>query len=72
MADNVQANSGISGATFATDDVAGIHYPRSKLVWGADGTATDASAAAPLPVVQTGALPARLSSDRQTRGELGR
>lgn len=58
MADNVIANAGSGGATFAADDISGVHYPRSKLVWGADGTATDASAAAPLPVVQTGALPA--------------
>ncbi len=59
MADNVVANAGSGGSTFATDDIAGVHYPRSKMVWGADGTATDASAAAPLPVVQTGtpALP---------------
>lgn len=56
MSDNVVANPGVGGATFAADDVGGIMYPRSKLVWGADGTATDASAAAPLPVVQTGAL----------------
>lgn len=58
MADNVVASAGSGGATFATDDISGVHFPRAKLVWGADGTATDASAAAPLPVVQTGALPA--------------
>lgn len=58
MADNVTANAGTGGAVFASDEISSVHYPRSKLVWGADGTATDASAAAPLPVVQTGALPA--------------
>lgn len=58
MADNVDFTPG-SGATGATDEIGGVHYPRTKLVWGANGTATDASAAAPLPVVQTGtpALP---------------
>lgn len=58
MADNVDFTPG-SGATGATDEIDGVHYPRTKLVWGANGTATDASAAAPLPVVQTGtpALP---------------
>lgn len=59
MTDNVVASAAVGvGATFATDDIAGVMFPRSKLVWGADGTATDASAAAPLPVVQTGAMPA--------------
>jgi hypothetical protein len=56
MADNVEANAGSGGATFASDDIGGVQYPRTKVVWGADGAANDASAAAPLPVVQTGAL----------------
>jgi hypothetical protein len=51
MADNaVVANLGTGGATFASDQIGGIEYPRAKVVWGADGTATDTSAAAPLPV----------------------
>lgn len=60
MADNaVVANPGVGGATFASDQIGGIEFPRAKIVWGVDGTATDTSAAAPLPVVQTGtpALP---------------
>ena len=36
--------------TFASDDVCGTHTPRIKVQWGADGTVTDASTAAPLPV----------------------
>lgn len=55
MADNVEANAGAGGATFASDDIGGVQYPRAKVVWGADGAANDTSAAAPLPVVQTGA-----------------
>lgn len=35
MADNVTANAGSGGATFATDDVAGIHYPIQKIAFGA-------------------------------------
>jgi hypothetical protein len=59
MADNVPANAGTGGATFAADDIAGIHFPRTKLIHGADGVnAGDVSTANPLPVVQTGALPA--------------
>jgi len=55
MADNsIVANLGSGGATFASDQIAGIEYPRAKVVWGADGTATDVSAADPMPVVQTG------------------
>lgn len=42
MADNVEANAGSGGATFATDEISSVHYPRSKLALGADGSATDA------------------------------
>lgn len=45
MADNVVANAGSGGATFATDDIGSVHYPRSKVVWGPDGTANDADKA---------------------------
>jgi hypothetical protein len=44
--------------TEQTGGASGPHAQRTKLVWGATGVQTDASAAAPLPVVQTGALPA--------------
>jgi hypothetical protein len=54
LSDNVVANAGSGGSTFATDDIGGVHYPRSKVVWGADGAVNDTSAAAPMPVVQTG------------------
>lgn len=49
MADNITAPG--AGAVLATDDIGGVQYPRSKVVHGADGSATDASEAAPLPVV---------------------
>ena len=50
-ADNVTANSGSGGATFAADDIGGVHFPRTKLVHGADGTNDgDVSSANPLPV----------------------
>lgn len=58
MADNVIANAGAGGATFATDDIAGVHYPRTKIAFGADGAASDVATGNPLPTVQTGALPA--------------
>lgn len=51
MADNVTANPGSGGAVLATDEIGGVHFPRSKVVHGVDGTATDASEANPLPVV---------------------
>ena len=50
MADNVIANSGSGGPTFATDEIAGVHYPRSKVTFGADGVSTDVSATDGLPV----------------------
>lgn len=49
MADNIAVTAG-SGTNVATDDIGGVHYQRTKLVWGADGTANDASAANPLPI----------------------
>lgn len=36
--------------SFAADDIGGILYPRAKMVHGADGSGTDASYNAPLPV----------------------
>ena len=54
MADNVEANAGTGGAVFATDDIGGIHFPRSKIVIGANNTNDgDVSAANPLPVTGT-------------------
>lgn len=41
MADNVAFTPG-SGATGATDDIGGVHYPRVKFAVGADGSASDA------------------------------
>ena len=53
MADNFVANAGSGGSTFAADDITSVLYPRVKPAWGADGSATDASVAAPLPVQAT-------------------
>lgn len=53
MADNVtaKANTGTGTEVLATDEIGGIHYPRSKIVIGADGVNDgDVSAANPLPV----------------------
>lgn len=49
MADHVTANAGSGGATFATDDIGGVHYPIGKLAFGALDTATIVSATNPLP-----------------------
>lgn len=50
MADNVTANPGTGGATFATDDIGGIQYPRSKVGFGSDGNYQDVDSGHPLPV----------------------
>lgn len=50
MADGFVANAGSGGNTFASDDIGGTHYPRVKISHGADGSATDASTASPMPV----------------------
>src|SRR4051812_7536637 len=53
MADNFVTNPGSGGSTFAADDISSVYYPRVKVTWGADGTATDASVAAPVPTQNT-------------------
>lgn len=51
MADNVVADAGSGGATFAADDISSVHYPRVKLIHGADGVNDgDVSTTNPLPV----------------------
>lgn len=50
MADNIKVTQG-TGTTIATDEVGGVHYPRTKLVFGPPDTAPfDVSSAARLPV----------------------
>jgi len=50
MVDNVSITSG-TGTTIAADDLAGVYYQRVKISWGVDGSAVDASATNPFPVV---------------------
>lgn len=50
MADNI--TTPIPNSTvFATDDIGGIIYPRTKLSFGVDGSATDVSSSNPMPIV---------------------
>lgn len=49
MADNVAFTPG-SGATFATDDIGGVHHQKVKLEFGIADAATLVSANDPLPV----------------------
>lgn len=58
MVDNTELNAASGGDTIATDDIAGVKHQRVKIQYGADGSATDVSAASPLPVdVKTSVLP---------------
>ncbi len=50
MADNFVTNSGTGGDTFAADEITGVKHQRVKVQIGADGSATDVSAANPMPV----------------------
>lgn len=52
MADNIVAPA--TGVALATDDIGGVHYPRTKVAFGVNGVATDVSADAPLPVTVIG------------------
>ncbi|MCA3247050.1 MAG: hypothetical protein ING29_11315 [Azospirillum sp.] len=51
MPDNVTANPGSGGATFASDDIGGVQFPRMKVAIGADGVNDgDVSSSNPMPV----------------------
>ncbi len=53
MADNVTASAGTGdGAIFATDQISTVHYPLTKLVWGALDTANvvDAASGKSIPI----------------------
>jgi hypothetical protein len=61
MPDNVGYTPG-SGATIAADDIGGVLYQRMKISEGADGSATDVSAANPMPSSVPGAVSATIMS----------
>lgn len=66
MVDNVAVTPG-TGATFATDDIGGIQYPRVKIAQGADGTGVDVSSAAPLNVtLANGTVPSHAVTNAGT------
>ncbi len=57
MADNVTLNSPTSaGAVIASDEIAGVQHQLVKVEFGADGAATQVSAANPFPVTDANAL----------------
>lgn len=53
MADNITPPA--VAVTLATDDIGGVHYPKSKIAFGANDSATDVSPTNPFPVVGTAA-----------------
>jgi hypothetical protein len=53
MADNTTINAGSGGDSIATDEIGGVKHQRVKVQYGADGSATDVSPAAPLPIRST-------------------
>lgn len=56
MVDNItaKANTGAGTEVIATDEIGGVHFPRTKLVIGADGSNDgDVSSANPMPVEGT-------------------
>ena len=57
MSDFVESNPSSGGAKWAVDRIAGIDYPRHKMVLGADGVdGGDVSASNPMPVAGTVAV----------------
>jgi hypothetical protein len=78
MADNITAlaNTGTGTDVFATDDIGGVNYPRTKVGFGVDGSYTDVSHSHHLPVVTqtelTEAIQAlRMAVQALTRSGLG-
>lgn len=51
MADTVTLPG--TGVVVASDDIGSVHYQRVKNCFGADGTATDVAAGAPMPIFPT-------------------
>jgi hypothetical protein len=70
MADNVTADPGTGGAVFATDDVAGVHYPITKLAHGALDAVTLVSTASGLPVQQQGTFAVNLNAGTNNIGDV--
>lgn len=64
MADNVQITAG-SGTTMATDDISGVHYPKTKIGFGGDDVYTAVADTDPLPIY--GGRPLRRKSESFTR-----
>jgi len=64
MADGIQLNTGALGDVLAADLVSGQQVQRVKPQFGEDGTATDVSAANPLPVAATSNGPVNLILSR--------
>lgn len=54
MPDNFTTSPGTGGETFASDEIAGIQFPRFKPAVGVDGVAVDVSASNPMPVTVAG------------------
>ena len=52
MADNFVTNAASGGAQFASDDIAGVHWPWVKLAFGADDAVTKITTSSGLPVQQ--------------------
>ncbi len=52
MSDNVAITAG-TGTDIAADNIGGVQFQRTKVVWGDDGVANDVSAANPMPTTRT-------------------
>lgn len=65
MADNVEADAGSGGATFATDDIGSVHFPRTKITLGADGV-NDGDVASGNPMPITGSISGTVTANLGT------
>ncbi len=72
MVDNTTLNTGTGGDVIASDDIGGVKYPRTKLIFGADGVNSgDVSATNPLPTTEQSYLFKGRISTFRTQGRAG-
>lgn len=70
MTDNTRLNANTTvGDLYASDDIGGVKHTRVKVEYGDDGSATDVSAANPLPVLPQGTTHSGVNSTIQVNRE---
>lgn len=56
MTKNIRLNPGSGGETIASDEIAGVQYPKNKIGYGSDGSYIDVQTGVGLPVIMSAPL----------------